>query len=342
MLIAIVFSPSVPTAESIAIIKASQQGVQSMVYPLQDRYISLLTDFGFKRIFGTEPNKRLLIDFLNTILPPHHHIQELSFRNTEQLGSTPIDRKAIFDIYCQAQNGERFIVEIQKAKQNFFKDRSIYYATFPIQEQALKGEWDYELSAVYTVGVLDFIFDDHKTDQTFLHVVELKNQRCEVFYKKLKFIYIELPKFTKSLDELDSHFEKWMFLLRHLAELNDRPQRLEEGIFPELFAAAEIANFSPTEQETYQNSLKYYRDMNNVVDTARQEGKKEGIELERSRLVERQRSMLLRLLFRTLGELSETVQMEISQLSPEQLEVLNEVFIDFTNLDELVRWLDRA
>ena len=313
-----------------------------MVYPLQDRYISLLTDFGFKRIFGTEPNKRLLIDFLNTILPPHHHIQELSFRNTEQLGSTPIDRKAIFDIYCQAQNGERFIVEIQKAKQNFFKDRSIYYATFPVQEQALKGEWNYELSAVYTVGVLDFIFDDHKTDKTFLHVVELKNQRCEVFYKKLKFIYIELPKFTKSLDELDSHFEKWMFLLRHLAELNDRPQRLEEGIFPELFAAAEIANFSPTEQETYQNSLKYYRDMNNVVDTARQEGRKEGIELERSRLIERQRSMLLRLLSRTLGELSETVQMQISQLSPEQLEALNEVFIDFTDLDELVRWLDRA
>ena len=177
-----------------------------MVYPLQDRYISLLTDFGFKRIFGTEPNKRLLIDFLNTLLPAHHHIQDLTFKNTEQLGSKVIDRKAIFDIYCQAQNGERFIVEIQKAKQNFFKDRSIYYATFPIQEQALKGEWDFELSAVYTVGVLDFIFDDHKADDTFLHVVELKNQRCEVFYKKLKFIYIELPKFNKSLDQLESHF----------------------------------------------------------------------------------------------------------------------------------------
>jgi predicted transposase/invertase (TIGR01784 family) len=317
-----------------------------MVYPLQDRYISLLTDFGFKRIFGTEPNKRLLLDFLNTILPAHHHIQDLSFKNTEHLGSTQIDRKAIFDIYCQAQNGERFIVEIQKAKQNFFKDRSIYYATFPIQEQALKGEWDYELSAVYTVGVLDFIFDDHKTDDTFLHVVELKNQRCEVFYKKLKFIYIELPKFTKSLDQLENHFDKWMFLLRHLAELTDRPQPLQEGIFPELFAAAEIANFSPTEQETYQNSLKYYRDMNNVVDTARQEGEKEGIQkgidLERSRLLERQRSLLLRLLSRTLGAIPDRSQTQISQLSPERLEVLNEEFVDFDNLDDLVRWLDRT
>ena len=315
------------------------------LYPLQDRYISLLTDFGFKRIFGTEPNKRLLIDFLNTILPAHHHIQDLTFKNTEQLGSTTIDRKAIFDIYCQAQNGDRFIVEIQKAKQNFFKDRSIYYATFPIQEQALKGEWNYELSAVYTVGVLDFIFDDHKTDDTCLHVVELKNQRCEVFYKKLKFIYIELPKFNKSLDQLDSHFDKWMFLLRHLAELTDRPQLLQEGIFPELFAAAEIANFSPTEQETYQNSLKYYRDMNNVVDTARQEGIQKGIQkgidLERSRVLERQRSLLLRLLSRKLGELPDSVKSQIGQMSVDRLELLNEEFIDFTNLDDLIQWLDR-
>ncbi len=259
-----------------------------MVYPLQDRYISLLTDFGFKRIFGTEPNKLLLLDFLNTILPDYHQIQDLTFKNTEQLGSTPIDRKAIFDIYCQGKNGDRFIVEIQKAKQNFFKDRSVYYATFPIQDQAIKGDWNFKLSAVYTVGVLDFIFDDHKTDDAFLHVIELKNQRCEVFYDKLKFIYIELPKFKKTIDQLDTHFDKWMFLLRHLADLTDRLEPFQGGIFPELLAAAEIANFSPTEQETYQNSLKYYRDMNNVVDTARAEGRKEGIELERSRAIDRQ------------------------------------------------------
>jgi predicted transposase/invertase (TIGR01784 family) len=322
-----------------------------MVYPLQDRYISLLTDFGFKRIFGTEPHKNLLIDFLNTLLPTHHQIADLTFRNTEQLGSTPIDRKAIFDIYCQAVSGERFIVEIQKAKQNFFKDRSIYYATFPIQEQALKGEWNYELSAVYTVGVLDFIFDDHKNQSQLLHIIQLKNQDCQVFYDKLKFIYIELPKFTKTLDQLTTHFDKWLYLLKHLANLNDRPQPLQEGIFNELFDAAEIANFSPTEQDTYQNSLKYYRDMNNVVDTARQEGRKEGreegrekgreegIELERARILDRQRSLILRLLTRSIGDLPIPVQTQINQLSLMQLEDLSECFPDFTNLDDLNHWL---
>ena len=250
-----------------------------MGFPLKEKYINLLTDFGFKRVFGTEPNKQLLIDFLNTLLPAQHRIQSVTYKQTENLENTPVDRKAIFDIYCQAENGDRFIVEIQKAKQNFFKDRSVYYATFPIQEQAQKGTWDYQLTPVYTVGVLDFIFDDHQQDSELLHTVELKNQNCQVFYDKLKFIYIELPKFTKTLAELETHFDKWLFLLKHLPDLDEPPQLLQEAVFDQLFEVAEIANFSPVEQEGYQESLKYYRDLNNVVDTSRQEGKQEGLEI---------------------------------------------------------------
>ena len=261
-----------------------------MIYPLADKYINLLTDFGFKRVFGTEPNKQLLIDFLNTLLPAHHHIKSVAFKNNENLGNTPLDRKAIFDIYCQAETGERFIVEIQKAKQNFFKDRSVYYATFPIQEQALKGDWNYQLSAIYTVGVLDFVFTDHRDDSELLHTVELKDQRCDVFYDKLKFIYIELPKFSKTIDQLETHLDKWLFVLRHLAELSDRPEVLQEFPFNQLFEVAELANFSRNEQETYQNSLKYYRDLNNVVQTSRQEGFVKGQEegIEQGRMAERQ------------------------------------------------------
>ncbi|NEP55913.1 MAG: Rpn family recombination-promoting nuclease/putative transposase [Symploca sp. SIO2G7] len=245
--------------------------------PNQDRYINLLTDFGFKRLFGTEPNKELLIDFLNVILPPQHKVQDVSYRNNENLGNTPLDRKAIFDIYCESQTGEKFIVELQKAKQNYFKDRSIYYATFPIQEQALKGEWNYKLSSVYTIGILDFIFEDHEEEPELFHIVELKNQKGKVFYDKLKYIYVELPKFTKTVEELESHFEKWLFLLKHLSELEAPPEAMEELVFEQLFEIAEIANFSAVEQEAYKNSLKYYRDLQNVVTTSREEGVEEGI-----------------------------------------------------------------
>lgn len=243
---------------------------------LREKYVNPLTDFGFKKLFGSEPNKALLIDFLNQILPEHHQIQDLTYSNTEQLGAHDLDRKAIFDLYCLGESGERFIVEIQKAKQNFFKDRSIYYSSFPIQEQAKKGDWDYRLEPVYTVGILDFVFDDHKQTSELLHVVELKNQRCEVFYDKLKFIYIELPKFVKSEEELSSHFDKWLYVFRHLAHLNNRPKALQEKVFARLFEAAEIAKFTPEEKEAYEESLKYYRDLKNVVDTSKEEGIKEG------------------------------------------------------------------
>jgi len=96
------------------------------------KYLNPYTDFGFKKLFGEEANKDLLTDFLNQLLPPQHQIAELNFRNTEQLPDIPLERKAIFDIHCISTTGERFIVEMQKAKMNFFKDRSVYYSTFPI------------------------------------------------------------------------------------------------------------------------------------------------------------------------------------------------------------------
>lgn len=245
---------------------------------LLDKYINPLTDFGFKKLFGSEPNKELLIDFLNQILPERHQIKNLNYSRNEHLGHSDTDRKAIFDLYCTGQSGERFIVEVQKAKQNYFKDRSIYYSSFPIQEQAQKGDWDYSLQPVYTVGILDFIFDDHKGDEELLHLIELKDQRCEVFYDKLKFIYIELPKFKKDAGQLATQFDKWLYVFRHLSALQNRPQQLQDRIFEKLFKAAEIARFSPEEREAYEESLKYYRDLKNVVDTSKEEGREEGRE----------------------------------------------------------------
>lgn len=241
------------------------------------KYINPLTDFGFKKLFGSELNKALLIDFLNEILPNEHIIKDLSYSQTEHLGQSEVDRKAIFDLYCIDSSGERFIVELQKAKQNFFKDRSVYYSSFPIQEQAQRGGWNFKLEPVYTVGILDFVFEENKENKDVIHFVELKNQRNEVFYEKLKFIYIELPKFTKKESELETHFDKWLYVFRHLAELQNRPQKLQEKVFQKLFESAEIAKFSHVERKAYQESLKHYRDINNVVDTAKEEGIKKGI-----------------------------------------------------------------
>jgi len=240
----------------------------------QEKFINPLTDFGFKKLFGTEPNKLLLIDFLNELLPNKHKIEDLNYAKNEHLGEQVIDRSAVFDIYCKGQNGESFIVEIQKAKQNYFKDRSVYYSSFPIQEQAKKGGWNFKLEAIYTVGILDFTFDEHKNDKDIVHIVELKDQNCEVFFDKLKYIYIELPKFKKEVNELESRFDKWLYAFKHLSTLDDKPDNFKEDIFTHLFEEAEIAKFGTSEQKAYHHSLKRYRDINNVIDTSIMENSK--------------------------------------------------------------------
>ena len=95
---------------------------------------------------------------------------------------------------------------MQKSKQRFFKDRSIYYSTFPIQEQAKQSDWNYALKAVYTIGILDFEFDEANSDPSKYRsdVQLLDKDTHEVFYDKLTFIYFEMPKFTKTVEQLET------------------------------------------------------------------------------------------------------------------------------------------
>ena len=249
------------------------------------------TDFGFKLLFGTPVNKDLLIGFLNALFRGEQEITDVIYLNAEQLGRAEWDRKAVFDVYCENVKGERFIVEMQKARQKYFKDRSVFYSTFPIREQAKVGDWDYELKSVYTVGVLNFVFDEDKDDEEYYHheVKLMDVGRKEVFYEKLTFIYLEMPKFRKREDELETLFDKWMFVLKNLATLLDRLGALQERVFKRLFEAAEIARFTETEMKDYEESLKNLRDLGNVLDTAKEEGLKEG---EKRKSIEIARNLL--------------------------------------------------
>jgi len=246
-----------------------------------EKYINPFTDFGFKRLFGEEPNKDLLLDFLNELLKEEQgEIKDLTYLKNEHVGSTEIDRKAIFDLYCENEKGEKFIVELQKTKQNYFKDRTLYYSTFPIREQAKRADWNYELKAVYTIAILDFVFDEDKDNpEKFRYDVKLSDQETNrVFYDKLTFIYLEMPKFNKSVEQLNSRFENWLYVLKNLNRLDSIPDKLRERIFEKLFEVAEIAKFNPEQIRLYEDSLKYYRDMKNSLDTAREEGRAEGME----------------------------------------------------------------
>jgi predicted transposase/invertase (TIGR01784 family) len=246
---------------------------------MKAKYLNPFTDFGFKKIFGEEASKPLLIDFLNALLPTADKIVDLSFKNNEQLGQTDLDRKAIYDIYCENEKGEKFIVELQKAKQNYFKERTIYYSTFPIREQAEKGEWNYSLKAVYCIGILDFTFDDYENEpekSEVVHRIKLKNQYGKTFYDKLTFIYLEMPNFKQTETELITRLDKWLYFIKHLEDFQTIPTIIADEVFSQAFEKAELAKFGQTELMSYENSLKIYRDLKGVIDTAFDEGKLEG------------------------------------------------------------------
>ena len=244
---------------------------------IYERYVNFYTDFAFKKLFGTDVNKDLLISFLNSLLQGREEINDITYLNTEHLGTQEYDRRAVFDVYCKNSQGEYCLVEMQKGEQQFFKDRSIYYSTFAIREQAPRGEWDYGLKGIYTIGILNFCFDH--TNSSYYHEVKLLDTKTkEVFYDKLTFIYLEMPKFTKTEEELDTLFDKWMYAIRNLASLMERPRALQEKVFSHLFEVAEIASFDRKERYEYEESLKVYRDWYSVMKTAEEKGLAKGLE----------------------------------------------------------------
>lgn len=245
------------------------------MYYMKDKFVNPFTDFGFKKLFGEEVNKDLLLDFLNELLKEEQgQITNITYLKNEQLGITDLDRKAIFDIYCENEKGEKFIVELQKTKQKFFKDRTVYYSTFPIRDLALKNNWDFKLNAVYTIAILDFVFDhDINEPEKYRYDVKLSDiETHKVFFDKLTFIYLEMPKFNKKLDQLETRFDKWLYVLKNLGQLDKVPNNLRGKIFEKLFETAEIAKFDPQQVQSYEESLKYYRDLNNSINTAKEDG----------------------------------------------------------------------
>lgn len=247
----------------------------------EERYISLLTDFGFKRIFGTAMNKELLICFLNSLFEGKQVVKDVMYLNSENVGDVYSDRKAIFDVYCEGEKGEKFIVEMQNAYQTYFKDRSLFYSTFPIREQAPKGkDWDFKLNHVYTIALLNFDMDeDSFIKDEIRHNVKLCDTAThKVFYDKLEYIYVEVAKFDKSLDELETLYDKWLFALKNLYKLSERPKALRDKVFDRLFEEAEIAKFTKQELREYEASKLAYRDIKNSIDTAKREGLAEGLE----------------------------------------------------------------
>lgn len=272
----------------------------------RQKFAELLCDFMFKRLFGSEANKDVLISFLNVLLEDVE-IADVEFIPTEHLGLTEEDRKVIFDISCRCADGRSFIIEMQKGYQKHFRKRALYYTTYPINEQgrhahdlylkrkaeadvrgessSVKFEWDYDLKPVTVVAILNFQFW-HESDwprDRYHSSYRLREDSChEVMTDVLRFVFLELGRFKKRIWELDTVFDKWMYLLKHMHEMAEIPKEFSDPLFTRLFMLAEIHNFTAEEYKQYQKSLKNMGDFDNIISSTAELAEMRGLEKGRA------------------------------------------------------------
>lgn len=248
--------------------------------PVPGRYIDPLVDFAFKKIFGSEPNKDLLIAFLNEVFKGHKHIADLVYNKNEHPGDLADEGLAVFDLLCTGERGEKFLIEVQRGRQGRFKERALFYTSRLISDQAPKGrrtEWGYDITEVYLVALLeDFTLEGNPPDK-YLHNIRLCNiETGKIFYDKLGYTYIELRNFVKKAPQLETDLDKWLYVLKNMSSLNKIPVYLRKPIFEKLFNIAEYSNLSKEEKTMYDSSMKYKWDNKNVLDYAVKEAKLEG------------------------------------------------------------------
>ena len=250
----------------------------------EGKYIDLMVDWSFKKIFGTEVNKDILIEFLKVIFPKYA-ISDITYVPTEQLGIMEDDRKAIFDVLCRTVDGKTFLVEMQRGYQKHFFERALFYTSFPIMKQGKKAlaeeargnrPWDFSLDGVFFLGILNFKYEDDEMTEHRYRLMEATSKK--LMTDKLEFVFVEVEKFDKGEDELETDLDKWLYLLKNMSNLLKRPERLRDRIFTKLFDVAELAQLDDEDKINYIKAMNTERDTYNQIEYARETGREEGKE----------------------------------------------------------------
>ena len=241
------------------------------------KFINPFTDVGFKRIFGQEINKDLLVDFLNALLEGERQVKDITFLDKEQLPVFEDDRKLICDVYCTDENDEQFIVEMQNQSHLNFRSRTVYYLSQAIARQGERGsKWMYDLKAVYGVFFLNFPMPGTKAHKLRMDIVLSDRDTHELFSDKMRYIFIELPSFAKEEDECMNDFERWIYVLKNMDTLKRMPFRARKSVFEKLEEVVTLSSLTRAEREKYDESLKTYRDRLAEMAFAQQEGREKG------------------------------------------------------------------
>ena len=246
---------------------------------IHNYYLNPLTDFGFKRIFGSEENKPLLLDFLNTFLESIlGHITEVTFLSPEVLGEEPDEKKSIFDLYCVTQDGDHVIIEMQRARQSFFSSRAVAYSARVISKSVRRGNRRYQLARVVSFNILDYDSPDFRNSDDYFHTVWLKDDLNEIFSDKMCLCFLELSKFAAQTipDVAVDKRRLWAYFLKHLPEMQPDEEGFTKGIFKSLMETCRMEKLNDMEKKDYEKSVLEYEDVQDAIAYARKTALEEG------------------------------------------------------------------
>ena len=250
---------------------------------LAARYVDILTDGGFKAVFGDAANKQVVIDFLNAILPEDRKIHALEYSTTEIPGITLANKSVRLDLRCTAEDGTSFIIEMQRYSQNNFFKRCVSYASKVYTLHSERGDrHKYNIPPVYMIGILgkDFSMEPQPLDDKYTFYYEFREKDTgRVVCETISIIFVELRHFNKPLSECKTIVEKWCYCLKNIGSMDRLPAELQEEVFKRFFEAAEIAKFDADKREKYISEMFTQNDYINEIETARENGEKKGREL---------------------------------------------------------------
>ena len=239
-------------------------------------FINPFTDWGFKKIFGQEVTKDILITFLNSLLEGEHVITDLTFLDKEQLPEAKDMRGIIYDVYCTTDKGEHIIVEMQNRDQTYFVDRTTFYMAKAIASQGRRGNWDYRLDAVYGVFFMNFMSAELSSDKLRTDIVLSDKETHRMLTGKVRMIYLQLPCFTKSEEECNTLFDCFIYTLKNMEILDRMPFMAKNAVFRKLAEIADVNTLTQEEHAKYDSSIKVLRDNIAVYQGAIREGEVKG------------------------------------------------------------------
>ena len=252
------------------------------------QFINPFSDWGFKHIFGREISKDLLICFLNDLFAGEFVIKSLAFGNKEQIGLSKDSREVIFDIYCttdiycELDDKEKIIVEMQNRGQEHFIDRALYYTSRVIVNQGIKGEWDYDIRPVYTICFMNFIDPLLPLGKFRTDMILADRDNGKMVSDKIRMVYLMLPFFEKTETECETDFERWIFVLKNMNTFERMPFLAKNAVFKKLAEISDLRTLSKKDMDKYEDSIRIMRDAyatyKYAIKTGLEDGRKQGLE----------------------------------------------------------------